>query len=317
MAHTKFSHLLGNAFLHVAIPLVLNTFGQLNAAWTRRFARLLGALVRICYRPGTRLVRENLAIAFPEKSAAECEKLLRKNFFHLMWVGLDFLRLLRHPERLEEMLENPHEELKAELPSQGVLCLPHLGSWEVLAQSICLSYQHCAAVAAVFDYDILNRTLERSRSYRGLKLIPRQGAVRGCLEALNQGYCIGTLIDQNLSPRHGGIFIDFFGLPATASPLPALLHRRTGIPLLSGACVHLPDGKYRFLRKSLTIPPEATDAQVTQLIISANEELIRQHPEQYVWMYRRWSTIPENASPELVARYPTYAKIKPARKGRK
>ena len=104
MARAKFSHLLGNAFLHIAIPVVLNTFGLLNTTWAKRSARLLGFLVRFCYRPGVRLVRENLAIAFPEKTVAEREKLLRQNFYHLMWVGVDFLRLLRHPDRLEEML---------------------------------------------------------------------------------------------------------------------------------------------------------------------------------------------------------------------
>ncbi len=312
MEHSKKAlHWLVNALLEILLPLVLNTFGRLSANGARRCARILGWFLHTFYRPGVRLVRANLRVAFPELSEVEIRALARKNFLHTAWLGIDFLRLLHNPRLLDEFIPDlPAPDATPERP-QFLFCLPHFGSWEVIAQAAPRIQHNSAAISASFTYPVLNRVLLRSREVNGLKLIPQEGAVRGCLHALREGTSIGMLVDQNLSPRHGGIFVNFFGLPATTSPLPAVLSERMNLPVYSGACVRQEDGSYKIVMELLEFPPDATRQERSQAILAANERLIQQHPEQYIWLYKRWITIPDDISPELEQRYPFYARKRP------
>ena len=132
----------------------------------------------------------------------------------------------------------------------------------------------------------------------------------GVLRALREGYSVGLLIDQNLSPKHKGIFVEFGGLPVTASPLPAIAFKRMNLPLSTCGCVRMPSGKFRIVFQHLQLPSTASLEEITQAILSANEALIPQYPEQYSWLYKRWALIPMDISPELKKRYPYYAKQK-------
>ncbi|MBR0459929.1 MAG: lysophospholipid acyltransferase family protein, partial [Victivallales bacterium] len=276
MGHCKkASHWFVNALLEVILPLVLNTFGRLSSNGARRCARVLGWFLHTFYRPGVRLVRANLRVAFPELPEEKIRKLTRKNFLHTAWLGIDFLRLLHNPRLLDEFLPNLPPPDKTPHNPQYIFCLPHFGSWEVVAQAAPRFQTNCAAVSATFSYPVLNRVLLRSREVNGLKLIPQEGAVRGCLRALHEGTSIGMLIDQNLSPRHGGIFVNFFGLPATTSPLPAILSERMNLPVYSGACVRQEDGRYEITMEQLEFSPNATRQERSQTILAANERLIR------------------------------------------
>jgi len=191
-----------------------------------------------------------------------------------------------------------------------IVCIPHIGSWELLAQTV---PHHLpggsAAVAALFPYPKLNEILARSRTMNGLEIIPREGAVRGVFSALRRGSNVGILIDQNLSPKHGGLFVDFFGLPVPTSPLPAIAATRRGMTLTSGACIRCESGKFRIVIKGIAPPGEDETMQgVTQRIIDANEQMIREWPEQYTWLYKRWFYTPVDLEPERAARLPFYAK---------
>ncbi len=297
-----------NALLGVLLPLLLFCVGSLSDKGSRRLASFFAALMRLFYRPGVKLIRANLRVAFPNYPEDEIHRLSNENLRHLAWNWIDFLRILKKPSLVDSMMTEV-DGVKG-LASQIILCLPHLGSWELLAQYVPKILPDSAAVAEVFPYRKLNEVLDKSRSVNGLKLIPRTGAAKNVVSAIRKGTSIGFLIDQNLSPKHGGIFVDFRGLPVPSSPLPAIVAMRYGVQLVSGACVRKEDGKFKTILSPVTVSEDDDKTTLTQKILAANESLITQYPEQYVWLYMRWKYIPTDIPSELKAKYPYYAKEK-------
>lgn len=139
-------------------------------------------------------------------------------------------------------------------------------------------------------------------------MIDSEGAVRQILKALKDRRPVGILADQNLRPDKGGVFVDFFGLPTTCPLTPATLALKLKVPVLVVALVRSDDGFEMILRHlAKPISEYGSEQELTQAIVNCNEELIRQYPEDYAWLYRRWNFIPNDAPPELRARYPWYS----------
>ena len=308
MSHRKASHIVTNALLSVLMPMVLFLFGNLGDKATRRLAGFITRLMRLFAVSQKRLILANLQTAYPDKSEEELKAMLTTNLLHTTWNWLDFIRILKRPQIISRLVTDV--ELPPDFPKQIILCLPHLGSWELVAQCAPHYLPKCAAVAEIFPYQALNDILNRSRSLNGLQIIPREGAVKGMLRAIREKTSIGILIDQNLSPRHGGIFVDFFGLPVPTSPLPAIVARRCTIPLFSGACIRQRDGHYKLIMAPIQLPDTDDPKTLTQTILASNEALIRKYPEQYTWLYRRWYFKPADTPPELESRFPYYATLK-------
>ncbi len=312
---SKLQHRVVNAVLAALLPPVLLLAGLLTDGGARCLAGLLAFCVSVLYRPGRKLVKANLRVAFRDKGDAEIRALARENAFNTAWNWIDFLRILRHPATVERLVAEV--DMPEPMPRQFLLCLPHLGSWELLAQFIPKLVGSCAAVAESFPYPVVNRILDRSRSMNGLEIIPRGGAVKGVVAAIRKGRNIGMLIDQNLSPRHGGIFVEFCGLPVPTSPLPAIMSIRYGLPILSGACIRRKDGRFKLTARMIDAGGEESPAALTQAILQANERLIREYPGQYTWLYRRWLYIPGDADDGTAAQFPYYAVRKKYKAGAK
>ena len=290
------------------VPTLLFLFGGVSDRGAKRLAKFVAGMMRLFYRPGIRLIRANLSLAFPNYPEDEIRRLSNANLMHLAWNWIDFLRILKNPSLVDRLMEDVEGE--KEIAEQIILCLPHLGSWELLAQYIPKLRPDSAAVAEVFPYSSLNKVLDKSRSVNGLKLIPRTGAAKNVISAIRKGTSIGFLIDQNLSPKHGGIFVDFRGLPVPSSPLPAIIALRYGVQLVSGTCVRKENGKFKMLLAPVPVLENDDKYSLTQKILAANENLITQFPEQYIWLYQRWKYIPSDIPESLKAKYPYYSKEK-------
>ncbi|MBQ7178139.1 MAG: hypothetical protein IJS08_12055 [Victivallales bacterium] len=304
----KTSHRLLDRVLSFLFPILLWAVGGVSNTTSRRLASFGAFLFRAFNWGGMKLLRANIAVAFPELGEKERNALARKNVFHCTWNWIDFIRLLKHPERINDFIEEI--AISNEVTYPCLVCLPHLGSWELFAQTVPRQLPGgSAAVAALFPYHKLNEILARSRTINGLDIIPREGAVRGVFSALRKGVNVGILIDQNLSPKHGGLFVDFFGLPVPTSPLPAIAASRCNVTLASGSSIRCENGKFRIAIENIGKPgADETVQQITQRIIAANECMIRKAPEQYTWLYKRWFYTPVDLASELAARLPFYAK---------
>jgi KDO2-lipid IV(A) lauroyltransferase len=174
----------------------------------------------------------------------------------------------------------------------------HLGNWEWMAPIMCIHDIKSAVIVRPLDNPWLNRVVDGIRNRGGIVTVPKQLAGREILRLLKEDYGIGLLLDQ--SPRDNSVPVTFFGAPCWATIAPVLLAMRSKIPLYPTIMVRDERGHYTLkihapvelvrtgnLRKDLV-----TNTQRCQDIF---EEIVRQYPDQWLWLHRRWKERPELA----------------------
>jgi KDO2-lipid IV(A) lauroyltransferase len=261
-----------------------------------RIAGLIGPLTR--EQP---IARANLIAAFPEKSPEEIETILAGVWDNLGRLGAEFAHLdhiWQHdpafPERSRIEIGPRTHELFAQLRLDGkpaLIFAGHLGNWELPA---------VAAVAHGLDAAILfrrpnsasaNRIIEEIRAVKMGALIPagRDAPLR-MAEALRNGQHVAILVDQYFS---NGVEVTFFGRKTKANPTLARLLRQIECPIHGVRIIRLPGHRFRAeLSEELTPVRDASgqvDVQGTmQAITSVVEGWIREYPDQWLWLHRRW-----------------------------
>jgi len=261
-----------------------------------RFMRRVGP-----WLPEHRVGRANLVAAFPEKSAAEIEEILRGVWDNLGRVGAEFAHLdrlwdydpvRRTPGRIEG--SEATEQIAQRLRDDGKPALvfaAHLANWEL------------AAVAAT-SYGIDTTVLYRRPNLRAVSdaVIALRAGCMGTLvptslaaplrlaEALTRGSHVAMLVDQYTVH---GVPVTFFGRRTKANALIAQLARRFDCPIHGIRVIRQPGNRFRLdLTEAITPLRDAegkVDVQRTmQLITDVVEGWVREHPEQWLWLHRRW-----------------------------
>ena len=181
-----------------------------------------------------------------------------------------------------------YEEAKRR--GKGVLfATGHLGNWELSAYAHALLTEPMQIVVRPLDNAQLDRFVAARRALSGNGVIEKKDFARGLLRALRANEAVGILVDQN-ALLNEGIFVNFFGTPACTSPVFAKIAARSGATVLPGFAVWRGD---RFVLKFYA-PLELTgdERADTQLIQHAVERAIREFPDQWLWIHRRWKTRP-------------------------
>jgi len=261
-----------------------------------------------------RLLCANIRIAFPDKDESEIRGIASRSASNLILALLEFFWFIDRPAKIENYVDFTEKERnlteKYRKAGHGLIwATPHIGNWELAG----LKFRHdsnipFAVVVRPLNNIFLNSLIHSGRTSEGSRVIPDKGAVRGMIKALKEGYFIATLVDQNSRARDGGIFVNFFGLPVPTSRAPAMFARKLNTPVAVGGCIR----KGRRCSTFVVELPKATgdyksDEELVQDIMTINENLIRQYPDQYLWLYKRWLYIPETASDEQRKRYPFYS----------
>ncbi|MGH7311813.1 MAG: lysophospholipid acyltransferase family protein [Candidatus Rokuibacteriota bacterium] len=271
------------------------------ASW---LGRRLGDLAYLAWLGRRRIALENLAQAFPELTAADRRALCRRSWQHLGLVFVELCALLSRPldDLLSRITVEGREHLDRAMAAHGrVLALSgHLGNWELLNVAHRVTPYPLAVVVRPLDSRWLNPLAERVRLRTGVELIDKRGALRPVLAALSRGGMVGILLDQNTA-RSEGVFVPFFGCPASTSRSVALLALRTGAPVVPIFARREGGGRHRIIvRPPLDAPKtgdrEAAVAELTGRCTEVIEAAIREAPEQWLWMHNRWRTRPA-ASP--------------------
>ena len=261
-----------------------------------RVARLIGPLLR-----EQRIGRANLTAAFPEKSPQEIEEILAGVWDNLGRIGAEFAHLDHIWDFGEEYPEVSRIELapgthalfhKLRLDGKPALIFAsHLGNWELPA---------LAAVAHGLDAAILyrkpniasaDRIIQEIRQVKMGTLIPagRDAPLR-LAEALRRGQHVAMLVDQYLT---SGVEVSFFGRKTRSNPTLARLLRQVECPVHGVRIIRLPGHRFRAELSEELKPVRdekgLIDVQgTTQAITSVIEGWIREHPEQWLWLHRRW-----------------------------
>lgn len=282
---------------------VLKTLGLLP----RRTALGLGKLAGLsAYRLAGGLKhsgRRNLEIAFPEMPFAERERILRAAFLNAGRQLGEFSQMpkLRTAEDAHRTVRFEGREIAmtALAAGHGVLFLTgHFGAWEL--SPYCLRLTGSPPVNFLvrrLDNPRVEALADRYRTLCGNRTIDKSKAARPVLAALARGEMVGILADLN-TLEHEGVFVDFFGVPASTTAGLAVFALKTGAPVIP---VHTrwdeKEGRYvqtfePVLELVRTGSREADVLSNTQAFTAIIERWIREDPDQWLWVHRRWKTRP-------------------------
>jgi KDO2-lipid IV(A) lauroyltransferase len=273
----------------------------LGARTVLSVGRLLGAFLWRADRRHVRIAEANLGIAFPHWPAGRIRKTARDCFEHLGMVLTEILylpRLLKH-RPLESWMEIEGGEHLARLPEREGLILVsgHVGHWEMsgwASARLARLARGLHAIARPLDNPLLDRLLARIRNSMGQRIVEKYGALRRMSAVVRSGDTLGVLMDQDA--RSEGVFVDFFGRPASTVGSVAALAAKHGAWMVPVCCVRVSRAPhYRFRILPPLRPVREGDRETalranTRAVNAAIEEMIRAFPEQWLWMHRRWKT---------------------------
>jgi KDO2-lipid IV(A) lauroyltransferase len=287
--------------LYASLRGFLAAGGNLPLAVSRPIGTTLSAAALGLLSKSRKRIRTHLGIAFPEKSEDEREAILRgcARHFGLMLAEVSWLWRAQ-PREVQalcafegrEHLDNAFEE------GRGVmLATAHCGNWEL--HSACLPVAGIPLLSPYRQLDDprLDRLVTKMRSRFGTKTIPRGPAAgKQLVRMLARNGATGLLIDQDI-PSIPGVFVPFFGRPAWTPSGAAMLAIRRRCPTVPGFIHRRPDGTHQTdFYPPLPMPEggslEDRVEELTAAATAAIERQIRAHPEQWVWMHRRWRTQP-------------------------
>jgi KDO2-lipid IV(A) lauroyltransferase len=185
------------------------------------------------------------------------------------------------------------ENLKqAQARGKGVLiATAHFGNWELSAFAHALMTAPMHIVVRPIDNPHIDRLIEQRRALSGNRIIEKKDAAREILRALKSGEAVGILIDQNTTLDEG-VFVDFFGTQACAGSAFVKLAHHSGAAVVPGYALWSDDERRYILRFDPQIEMTGDVQQDTQRIHTHLENVIRLHPDQYLWIHRRWKTRP-------------------------
>ncbi|MBI4608099.1 MAG: lysophospholipid acyltransferase family protein [Candidatus Rokubacteria bacterium] len=263
--------------------------------------RRLGSLAYWTLAGRRALAGENLALAFGgERGSDELDRLCRGSFEHLGMTAVEVCAsLFASPAAAlsRVRVEGLHHLNAAMARGKGVLLLTaHLGNWELLAATHGLSGHPLSIVVRPLDSSLLDRLVTRARERSGAGVIRKHRALREVLDALRRQRMVGILLDQNATRREG-VFVPFFGRPASTSKSLALLALRSGAPVLPVFIHREADGSHRVVIEPEVPPPRTGDHRhdivaYTAAFTRCVEDAVRRWPEQWFWVHRRWRTRP-------------------------
>jgi len=187
---------------------------------------------------------------------------------------------------------------------RGVLvATAHLGNWELSAFAHAWMTAPMHIVVRPIDNRRIDALVERYRGLSGNHIIEKKDAARGILKALKAGDAVGILIDQNTTLDQG-VFIEFFGKKACAGTAFAKLAHHSGAAVVPGFALWSAEEQCYILRFYPEIPMSGDVAEDTQRVHSQLESVIRQYPDQWLWIHRRWKTRPPGEPSLLASRSP-------------
>jgi KDO2-lipid IV(A) lauroyltransferase len=288
---------------YLALRLVVGILGAVPLWLALRLGELgafVGYLVDVPHR---RVGMRNLAIAFPERSLAERRGILRRSFLNLGRMAAELAHLPRlSAEQLADMVRFVDEDWWREAVtwerSTGVLALSgHFGNWELLVYAHGMRGYPAHMVHRTIANPRVDRWLNDLRTRAGTRMIRKSSGAGGVLQALRERGLLVLPIDQN-STRGLGVFVDFFGLPASTNAGMARIALRTDTPIVPIFIVR----EGRSARHRVHILPIlqversgdlAEDVRRnTARFTAVFEDMVRRYPDHWLWAHKRWKTRP-------------------------
>ena len=270
-----------------------------------QLAKMLASLAYHIDKRHRRVAEENLCHAFPGRyTDVQRDQLVRANYRHFACVMVEFLHLTRilhstNWKRYVQFPEDNHLRLTLQhLLSRRpiVMVTGHFGSWEMSGLILGIMSLKAHVITRPLDNPFLHEYSRKFRDSAGQKILAKKGDFEKIQSILAEGGTLGTLGDQDAGQR--GLYVDFFGRPASTHKAIALLALEHGAPIMvfftAKAAGPL---QYHLFLADVILPetyehhPDAVRA-ITERYTTALEQIVRRYPEQYFWLHRRWKHQP-------------------------
>jgi KDO2-lipid IV(A) lauroyltransferase len=268
--------------------------------WVLALGRGLGRLLGDLDRRHVVIAADNLRRAFPDWDRSRVLRTARSVYAHFGQVLLDIVWMAgRSRDEILGLVDLERREHVEAARAEGrgvVLVTAHIGNWELSGLAHGWLFGPIGVVARPLDNPALDRRLNAFRESGGNEVISKFEALREVMRRLRDGGAVGILLDQNVQEKDG-IFVEFFGRPAATTTVAAALAVKTGCALLLGHTEIKPGGRYRLVydppvRWSPSGDREDDVRRLTQILTRHIEGWVRQAPEQWLWIHRRWKTQP-------------------------
>ena len=273
--------------------LVLNSLAYTPLPVANLLARSYAGLLDLALPRLRRVALANLAMALPDTDSRERRRITEGVFRSIarLLVTLSRFSSINRANVGQWIRYEGYEHFEeARRRGKGVLfATAHLGNWELSAFAHALLTAPMTVVVRPLDNPRIDRLVERRRTLSGNRLIEKKDYARGILKALAANEAVGILIDQNAS-LDSGVFVDFFGIPACAGTGFVKLAAHTGAAVIPGFALWS-DAERKYILRFFPPVAMAGDVQAdTARLHSVLESVIRQYPDQWLWIHRRWKT---------------------------
>ncbi len=274
---------------------VLKLFPADSAIWfVSEAAKGLGM-----WYPRTKLARNNLKLAFPEKSKEEIEEILHNMWRNLGRVAAEYVYLdkifdineVDQSQGRVEIKGSEHFENFKALDGPAVCFTAHTGNWEILPIASAAYDLNITALFRPPNNQYMAKKVLAARTTNMGHLVPsKAGASWALANVMDDGGKVGVLVDQFFGR---GFEIEFLGRQTMANPLLSKLARQYVCPIYPARCVRLPNGRFRIEIEAPLQMPYKNDgsldtAQLTQDVNDCVARWVREYPEQWLWLHKRW-----------------------------
>lgn len=254
-----------------------------------------GSIIRYHRKDAIEALRRSL----PEKSEAERRAILKTMYLNLGMNLVEDFRLTHiTDEEMKRLIAWEGEQNARDVLANGkgmIVLAAHLGNWDILC-TIAPKFNYPATIITKkIKNEALNKFWMDSRSRFGLKFVPAHNSYRQCLTALRKNEIVGFILDQNMINTEG-VFVDFFGKLACTSPGLAYMAAQSGAAVVPVFIHRGPNGTHTVkMLPAIPPPPDRKPETIndyTQHYTRIIENAVREHPDQWIWIHRRWRTQP-------------------------
>ena len=296
--------------LYAVLRAVLMVAGMFPPSAALRGGRWLGRLLGLVDRTHRRVAVKNL-----ERSRGICPPDEIPEFVDRVYanIGRTFVEMMMIPKLVDRLdtlvrLERFHVVDDVRRLGKGMITvIGHLGNWELIGLAVCAAGHPLHSLARPIENPWVERVLTRFRTQTGQRIISKYRALGDMVRVIKDNEILIVQVDQDA--RKHGIYVDFFGRPASTHRSPAILSLKYGTPIVV-ANIYREDGVHYCVLSDPILPdafrsrPDPVRA-LTQAYTDKVEECVRAHPDQWFWLHDRWKTAERNPEETAVAAAPS------------
>lgn len=245
------------------------------------------------------VVEDNIEHAFRDTLSPDRRReIVLKSYQNAILTFFEFLTPSSAEKHVLPAINQEHFEKVKD--TVALIITAHVGNWEMIPPWVRDHGVRLAAVAKPMHNSLIDGAIMHSREEHGLTVITTAGSLKGIVRAARDGMWVGFLGDQDA--RRHGIFVDFFGRPASTAEGVALFSWKLNVPMIPMFFVRQPTPERHLqmvfcplIYPNPDAPRDEEILRLTQEHTKALEAIVRQYPENYFWMHQRWKTKPKRA----------------------